>query len=155
MRTFKNHEELNKALSLAPLEIGAFRFAKQFSPASFICSVCNEVKPLNFEGGATGYGCDQDTNNLVCFDCCAIKDKGDMINTCKAVLYLCDKPNRVTNWPGTLSFSVGHVNKTRHNIARWRYDFHFVGPDNAIWRGTQYGDNTQLARCTRTKLKKL
>jgi hypothetical protein len=72
-----------------------------------------------------------------------MKDEG------RITLYLTDD-GRVTNWPNSLSFK-GHVSKGRHNIAGTRYDVWFTGPDGHRWHGTQYGDNTQICHCKRTK----
>lgn len=95
-----------------------------------------------------GYGVAPD-GRKACYQCCANSDRADMIATGRACLYLSD--GKVTNWPGSLSFAVGPVRTGRHNMARRRYDFDFVGPDGARWHGTQYGDNTQVAHCRRLK----
>lgn len=55
----------------------------------------------------------------------------------------------VTDWPGKLSFPVTSISKGRHNMARTRYDVTFIGPDGKPWRGTQYGENTQICHCRR------
>jgi hypothetical protein len=94
----------------------------------------------------------------ICYQCCAADDKRHMNETGRIMLYL-DKARgsaiaggyKVSNWPGSLSFPVSYVNVGRHNWARVRYDFRFSGPDGEPWRGTQYGDNTQIAHCTRVK----
>lgn len=57
----------------------------------------------------------------------------------------------ITNWPASLVFSPTRVRKGAHNIARHRHDAWFVGPDGCIWHGVQYGDNTQIIHCKRTK----
>ena len=120
----------------------------------------------------TGYGVSKD-NKRICYACCGLRDRVDMIATGKAVLYLTldegalhrghivnmgvdgamAKPGKVSNWPGTLSFTVqpGTVKRGRHNFAGNRYDVWFIGPDGANWHGVQYGDNTQLCHCTRIK----
>lgn len=108
-------------------------------------------------------------------ECCGENDRKDMISTGKAVLYLTCEPaskmrlngqpytiatlnqgigrstkGTVSNWPGTMKFdcytTVGH-----HNIARYRYDCWFTGPDGKRWHGVTYGDNTQICRCRRLK----
>jgi hypothetical protein len=101
----------------------------------------------------------------VCFDCCAILDKLDMAHFGKATFYLSRPAKgwqaplgsskstgyRVANWPGTLSFDVTHISTGRHNIAGKRYDVWFTGPDGVLWHGTQYGNNTQICHCKRSK----
>lgn len=59
--------------------------------------------------------------------------------------------NRVTNWPGSLSFRTGYIRKGRHNFAGTRYDTWFTGPDEKTWHAVQYGENTQIAHCRRVK----
>ena len=111
----------------------------------------------------TGYGQDKNGKTF-CYACCAENDRKAMIETGKAVLYLSktrdakdfgDGIDRsewsITNWPGSLFFPVCEPRKSRHNIARWRYDAWFKGPDGFVWHGVQYGDNTQLCHCKRTK----
>ena len=66
----------------------------------------------------------------------------------RIMLYLSN--GEVMNWPGTLRFPA-HVRKGRHNIAGSRYDVWFAGPDGFQWHGVQYGDNTQICHCKRTK----
>lgn len=103
-------------------------------------------------GCTTGYGVTPDGKKH-CFACCADTDRASMIETGRATLYLTQKDfgSTVTNWPGTLSFTVGQIKVSRHNMARKRYDFWFRGPDGKTWRGYQIGDNTQIAHCKRTK----
>ena len=85
----------------------------------------------------------------VCFACCGVRDRADMIATGRAMLYL--SRTTVSNWPGTLTFQTGRIVKGRHNIARTRYDAWFCGPDGFVWHGVQYGDNTQIIHCKRTR----
>ena len=111
----------------------------------------------------TGYGSDAERNTY-CYECCAQRERQSMIETGSATLYLVKRPVPdsvrpvseawqwwVTDWPGTLAFQAVALHKGRHNIARVRYDFSFRGPDGFWWRGTSYGDNTQIAHCRRTK----
>lgn len=58
---------------------------------------------------------------------------------------------KLTNWPGTLCYKATSIRKGHHNIAGSRVDVWFVGPDKHVWHGAQYGDNTQLCHCRRTK----
>lgn len=142
----------------------------------FTCSVCGESKPVNHSGG-TGYG--EREGRKVCYACCADLDRADMVANGKATLYLSCEPaskafdngrpftpatigkghgraahGKVTNWPGTLEFSAV-TRYSPHNIARWRYDVWFTGPDGFEWHGVTYGDNTQLCHCKRTKRRKV
>ena len=110
--------------------------------AEYVCSRCNET--------VTAHGLDKE-DKPVCYECCGKQDRADMIETGKAILYLNDKGRTVSNWPNSLTFHTGAIKKSFHNIARWRYDFWFTGPDKATWHGVQYGDNTQIAHCKRTK----
>lgn len=111
-------------------------------------------------GHTPGYGQDVDGKTL-CYACCADRDKAQMIADGKTILYLQDPTARagsfplgvytVSNWYESLTFPVGRVKVGRHNIAGKRYDFWFKGPDGATWHGVNYGDNTQIAYCRRTK----
>lgn len=137
---------------------------------TFTCSVCR--KTITHESDfTTGYG--ERDGEKVCYACCGILAKADMLKTGKAVMYLSfDWPEykkswtfsqlrrpaghqsvengKVSNWSGTVSFPVRYVNVGRHNMAGVRYDFWFtVDGDN--WHGVRYGDNTQLAHCKRIK----
>lgn len=116
------------------------------------CSQCGETK--TYGGFGAGYATNK-AGGKVCFECCAIADRADMIATGKATLYLTistatNGDAKLTNWPGTLQF-VGRYSVGKHNIARKRYDVAFRGPDSFMWSGTQYGDNTQICHCRRTK----
>lgn len=100
----------------------------------------------------TGYGTDPVTGKTRCWECCAVVDRASMVehgDSKRLPLYLHE--GHVSNWPGSLKFKVWGVTKGRHNIARTRYDFRFHGPDGFVWRGTQYGEWTQVAHCRRTK----
>ena len=120
----------------------------------FICRQCNTLK--THEGGcSTGYGEDSQ-GNKICFECCGKQDRGEMLRTGRATLYLSGGTARfygekITNWPGSLEFKASLVKKGHHNIAGSRYDVWFHGPDNHLWHGVQYGENTQLLHCQRTK----
>ena len=105
----------------------------------------------------------------VCFTCCAIDDKSRMIETGRTTLYLSHTSGadlysdshgarrkafgryidcELSNWPGSLKMK-GRAHIGHHNMARVRYDVTFTGPDGKQWRGTQYGDNTQICHCRR------
>lgn len=117
---------------------------------TFICSVCNQEKPTQASGG-TGYGYDKN-DNKICYVCCGQIDKEEMQKTGRATLYLTQEngQNKVTNWPGTLVFKPYYSKTGRHNIAGRRYDVWFTF-DGKPWRGTTYGDNTQICHCRRIK----
>lgn len=98
-----------------------------------------------------GYGKD-DQGNRYCYDCCAARDRQAMRDDGRITLYLTGNDASgwyIVNWPASLKFKA-YVKTGRHNIARVRYDawFNFEG---AQWHGVQYGDNTQIIHCNRTK----
>ena len=151
------------------------RDTKHVDGVMFHCSVCGKDKPVQTAGG-TGYGYD-DQERIICYECCADQDRTTMIQTGRITLYLTCEPaskmlhngrpftaatlshgpgrkaaGELTNWPGTLRFKCG-TRVGRHNIAGVRYDVWFTGPDGYEWHGVQYGDNTQICRCKRTKVK--
>ena len=130
-----------------------------------ICADCGKtvVRPEN--NFSTGYGTYPD-GRKICFACCGERDKKDMRETGRAVLYFTqlDRPlivnghkpygilnGKITNWPGTLEIPCRYK-YGRHNIARWRFDvwFTFEGQE---WHGVNVGDN-QLCKCKRLKSKK-
>lgn len=115
--------------------------------------------PTPSTGVGTGYAQDA-AGNRYCYACCADIDRDEMTESGRAVLYLVhttDGPEtfgayEVTNWPGSLRFKcAGGIRRGRHNRAGVRYDASFIGPDGYWWHATQYGDNTQIAHCRRTK----
>src|SRR5512133_66509 len=96
----------------------------------------------------TGYGVKKVEGKEIrcCYECCAADDAQSMRETGRATLYLTGSSEtgyRVTNWPNSLSFTVGHSKIGRHNIARTRRDVYFRGPDGKAWHGVTYGKNTQ------------
>jgi hypothetical protein len=121
---------------------------------TFTCSDCGAIKPINKEGG-TGYAivrdtpADPNTERKICYVCCGERDKKEMIEEGKAILYWDGK--KVSNWPGTLTFAPTRSSKGHHNIGRTREDVWFTGPDNKSWHGVQIGENTQILRCKRLK----
>jgi hypothetical protein len=119
---------------------------------TFLCCDCSQEFPVSHNGG-TGYAREPDTWRFVCYGCCGKRDRAAMIERGKATLYLTirNAANEVTNWPGTLRFRTGAPHVSRHNIAGKRYDVWFTGPDGKTWHGVQYGDNTQICHCRRTK----
>lgn len=136
-----------------------------------ICSHCNqEIVPPELVNGFGGTGFAEDAQgNIICYACCAIRDKADMLESGKAVLYLTQKfeqfrmPSRtsrrgyaavgefeIINWPGTLKFRTDAMHVGAHNLAGRRYDVWF-DVDGESWHGVQYGDDTQILHCRRLK----
>jgi hypothetical protein len=119
---------------------------------SDICSVCQ--KEIVREEGSYGIGYGLNKNKeKVCYQCCAEEDKKQMRETGKAVLYLIKNKEgtwEVTNWPGTLRFKAGYIKESRHNIARIRRDTWIVF-EGYYWHCIQYGDNSELCYCKKTK----
>ena len=115
------------------------------------CAVCNAAfVATKF---TPGYATRTD-GTKICYECAGKADKANMIATGKATLYLTADGGQwsISNWPGTLKIHCSmSPKKSRHNIAGSRYDVWFQGPDGATWHGVQYGDNTQLLHCKRTK----
>lgn len=118
--------------------------------------------PSEHSSFTTGYGTDPETGKRYCYACCADQDREDMLETGRATLYLSQENSgvlrleggrghgTVSNWPGSLKFPA-YIKRGRHNIAGTRYDVWFKGPDGKTWHGVQYGDNTQICHCRRTK----
>ena len=157
LHPLKKHDDWTKFVTLT----GGNR------PTQFICSQCKRgyFIPKVGESISTGYA-SNDKGDLLCYSCCAENDKKYMIEHGKIMLYLSDKKiepptgdkfghtyYEVTNWPGSLKFKTCQFNEGRHNIARKRYNVWFNGPDGFVWYGVQYGDNTQICHCKRTKVK--
>ncbi len=117
----------------------------------FICTDCKEEKVhINSNNcGGTGYAIDKQ-GNKICYECCAIRDINDMIATGQATLYLtiagkdasCPNWPVLTNWPGTLKFTVERRKKGLHNFAGQRIDVWFNDYNGDKWHGVVYGDNT-------------
>ena len=113
------------------------------------------------------YGTHGPENKIACYQCCASIDVEYMRKHGCITMYLVEdgtnsdgmgvdrvrRTHYVTNWPGTLRIRIPHsLKKSRHNFARVRYDFWFPF-EGYWWHGYQIGDNTQIARCKRTKEK--
>jgi hypothetical protein len=137
---------------------------------SFTCVKCGQTKPIQTEGG-TGYGVDSQKNKI-CYDCCAILDREQMIQQGRTTLYLVkryyDEANKqwrsepvnaseknpafryfVTNWPGTLSFKCHCSRMGNHNIASERIDVWFRDKSIGAWHGVHYGRSSDLVYCKR------
>lgn len=117
-----------------------------------VCADCGCHIMCDPQNCSTGYGYDAQ-HRYVCFKCCAVTDVKAMIehgHSKHLPLYLGGR--YITNWPGTLRFTVMEQRETHHhNIAGRRRDVWFRGPDGYVWHGTQFGGNTQIVHCKRTK----
>lgn len=115
-----------------------------------------------------------------CYECCAKQDMQIMRDTGRITLYLCkrdDKERRalnvmvgadedmsiytrdwwISNWPGTLSLPVSHIDKSEGSGFGGRYPithayFRFEGKP---WVGRQAGHNNQIIRCWEQGRKKV
>ena len=108
-------------------------------------------KPSPCSDMTTGYG--ETDGKHYCYDCCAERDKDHMRKHGKITLYLStgdEGRHYVTNWPNSLRIQCSTPKVGYHNMARKRYDVWFKF-DGSMWRGVQYGDNTQLCHCRKTK----
>jgi len=109
-------------------------------------------KPSPHSNITGGYGEDAQ-GKTSCYECCAKSDIEYMDKEGKIMLYLCtdNHKDRVTNWPNSLSFPVKHFTVGHHNFAGVRYDVWFEDHNGRQWHGVQYGDNTQICHCKRSK----
>ena len=128
-------------------------------PTRFFCSRCKDVKQIPKHPGGTGYGITKD-KKLHCYECCAKDDQEDMIKTGQKYLYISENKEpqfackyMVSNWPGTLKFTVPFYKMNKHNWAKTRLDFWFKGPDGFVLHGVNIGD-TESCQCKRTKATK-
>jgi hypothetical protein len=120
-------------------------------------------------GLAAGYGAysEGDGERRYCYPCCAEIELATMRETGRATLYLTLEVREerypmgvgrgrvthavsLTNWPGSLHIPLHAVTVGDHNRVGARYDVWFP-LDGRQWHGTQYGRNTQLCHCRRTK----
>lgn len=120
---------------------------------TFTCAICKQEKHHDSDL-TTGYATFRDRpDEKVCYTCAGNLDRQDMVDTGRATLYLVQNGDKwaVTNWPDSLRFACETPQKSRHNMARYAYRVWFTGPDGFYWYGVQYGDNTQLCHCQRTR----
>lgn len=110
-----------------------------------VCSRCGSV--ITPDDGI-GNGFAHYEGAVICYTCCADIAAEYMRDHGKITLYL--KDMEVINWPGTLRFPVRRYRDGGHNMAGVRRDvwFEFEGK---IWHGVQYGSETELCHCERTK----
>lgn len=127
------------------------RNTRHVAGVTFFCAACGATKPVQTNGG-TGYAC-RDDGALICYACCAITDRENILRDGKACLYLTKtdaKHWEVINWPGTLRFAAYHVAPMRHPWARQARIAYFTGPDGKRWYAKNIGDS-QIAHCRRLK----
>lgn len=135
----------------------------KFTHVQFYCKDCSPrfgaLKRIEYSEHATGYSTLFDSEERVCYECCATRDKAYMKEHGEIALYLSDdgamSSARVGNWAGSLSFKVINYRRSKHNIAGVRYDVWFRDDDGAIWWGVNYGHNSQITRCRRTKRRRV
>lgn len=127
------------------------------APRTFGCVDCGRIITHTADSISTGYGrygVEGTASHTVCFACIGEHERTNLATSqTRATLYLTkdDKGQHwVSNWPGSFKRRVPYVRKGYHNMARYRYDFQFAHA-GFWWSGTQYGDNTQIAHCRRTK----
>ncbi len=116
----------------------------------FVCSQCGE-EIVPEKGAGTGFACDG-KDRVVCYKCYAVQDEAFMKKHGRISLYLTTSAGRqeITNWPGSLRIPVRYSKEGGHNIARVRRDVWF-NFDGYLWHGIQYGTNSELCYCRRTK----
>lgn len=166
MRHFESPAELATEMERPD----GFRFLPSFGPATFRCADCGEAVPLNMTGsGGSGYATDSDRTRFTCYPCAGERESAFLVEHGRGMLYLCrdvpaGEPARqyrtagtmesgyyLTDWPGTFRLPVSYGRIGRHNMAGRRFDVRFTGPDGREWRGTSYGDNTQICHVRRLK----
>lgn len=130
----------------------------------FHCDRCGLDKTHTRPGssGGTGYG-RRDDGSIACYACCGESDLEYMREHGKIALYLTGKslpsasgsvgfiPEKIVNWPGSISFDVLSWSLGGHNWGIPRYDVWFKGPDGRVWYGVHMGNWTQIVHCKRTK----
>lgn len=151
---FETYSALQAAMSLAPEQLGAFRFLPSYGPATLTCSQCCTTieLPCSGEGGGTGYAVTRD-DKAICYPCAGENERRDLLAEGKGYLYLTrdDKGWKLTNWSGDFTIRLhAPPRKGAHNLARVRYDVWF-GFGGADWHGVQIGDNTQVCRVKHLK----
>jgi hypothetical protein len=115
--------------------------------------------PSEHSDSTTGYGTDA-SGKRHCWDCIARMDIEAMRrdgNSKHLPLYLSKHSDgvwRITNWPGSLSFTPWYLSHAKVNgFGRMqpRVSARFNGPDGFVWSGFQQGDWNQIFHARRTK----
>jgi hypothetical protein len=104
----------------------------------FICAQCH--KEITHEDNfTTGYGINKN-NQKICYPCCAINDKNDLLSlTGKQKLLLYFNGKEVINWPGSLKITPTRITKGKHNFCRVRTDVYFK-LENKWFHGLNLGN---------------
>jgi len=140
--------------------------------STFVCSHCKETIDVSHtlvDGYCGGVGYARPTHKSkrkVCYRCCAKVDSKWMDKYGKITLYLVHVEPlyasgrlvnyKVTNWPGTLSFTVINSSQSKNNFGATRTDVWFLRQNGTTkeweqWHGVHVGDDSQLVRCKRAK----
>ena len=64
---------------------------------------------------------------------------------------LLDGRMRVTNWSGSLDYTIKQYSRGKHNITGKRVDVWFIDHASREWHGVQYGMWTQICHCKRKR----
>jgi hypothetical protein len=99
--------------------------------------------------GGTGYGYRGADRAPLCYDCCAMIERRDMIETGRGNLYLVGK--KLSDWPGLLTFTVIWKVPFHHPFSRSAVIAYFVGPDGKPWSAKRIGD---MDLCHSRRIKK-
>lgn len=124
---------------------------KAMATTTFHCACCDK-DITHHSGHTTGYAqCD---NKKYCFDCCGDYDRRCLETENSYILYLTEDNGiwRITNWPGTLCFPARYGRSFLHFGRVKAIRVYFEDHKGNSWRATQYGDDTQVARCKKIKV---
>lgn len=150
------------AMSTAHIYNGrpAWQFVLDFDNKRRICHACADARvldcghtPSEHSHFTTGYGTRGDGSRH-CYACCAQRERAEMLETGRAVLYLTRDADgyKVGNWPDSLTFRahrVKHAPRARGFDAD-RVDVWFTDVAGAEWHGVNRGGD-QILRCRRLK----
>lgn len=118
------------------------------------CDKCGKEIVKNPDSIGTGYGVTTEGVKH-CYACCADDDRAAMLRDGRITLYLSSIPtrraDRVTNWPGSLSFPVVWWKEGRAGFGGQSVTAYFRGPDGELWSARNQGTFNQIARCQRLK----
>src|SRR5690606_2163633 len=107
-------------------------------------SVCNSVIEPTNDKFTCGFGRDSKTNAIVCYTCCADRDRETMRKNGKIALYLTtdkDGKYQIVNFPSSLKLKVLNSSQGKHNIAGTVTTVWFKF-ENTNWIGKQYGNSS-------------
>lgn len=122
--------------------------------STFKCQSCHRELPVN-ESGGTGYARTR-SGKKICYECAGKRETKEISKKSpgsKHLFYLTKKDGRyvVTNWPGSIKYTVTGVKTGRHNIAGTRTDVWFKDHDGNEWHGVQMGEYNQVLHATKIK----